>query len=210
MPRRFVVSFALAALSGCASERYTYAPVQTTSAEIAGEPAAVYAVPPESPRGDVRVATFGIAPLRPEGIEDSTLRAIHVALVVSNRSNEVWTVDGGEQQLTLAGWSPVGATTVKVTRPPQTEIPARSTRWIDLFFPLPSGVDHAREIPAFDVMWTVHVGPRAVTARTPFDRFLVEPAPRRLPDLREPERIPGTEPPLPGSEPPDRWPPPGR
>lgn len=207
--RRFIAVVGLSILFGCASDRYTYAPVFTTGADVSGEPAATYPIPPEAPRGDVRVATFGIAPLRSQGLEDSTLQAIHMALVVSNRSDETWSVDAAEQRVVLTGagtpQSSIDATTIEGTRPPSVEIPARTTKWVDLLFPLPFGLQNARAIPSFDAIWTVRVGSRAITKRTPFERFLAE---RPSPDTAErvsPERF-GSEPLGSPAEPLYRWP----
>jgi hypothetical protein len=53
----------LLAGAGCASGRYIYEPEENVTARISGRPAAYYPVPPQAPRGDVRVATLGIARL---------------------------------------------------------------------------------------------------------------------------------------------------
>ena len=86
-------------LLGCAQERYVYGPVRTTGAEIAGAPAASYEIPSGAPRGSMRLAMMGLSTLRSVHIEDSTLRAVRLALVVSNRSDETWTVDLAHQRI---------------------------------------------------------------------------------------------------------------
>lgn len=185
----------------CTPTHYRYAPLTTTSAELVGAPAATY----EMPGGDVRLAMLGIASLRSNGLEDSTLRAVHIALAASNRSDEHWTVDASEARLSMVvrrERSDIYATTLEVGRAPVVDVPPRSTRMIDLYFPLPIQLANKDALPSFEVLWTVHAGTRTITERTPFQRTLSAPA------VEEPRRFPGDlfdrEQPLPGSELPDR------
>ena len=198
---------AAVAFLGCAPTRYVYAPVRTTSADLEGASAAVYEIPPGSPRGDVRLAMLGVASLRPGGLSDSTLRAIHIALAVSNRSDEHWTVDPSEERLTLTmrhERSDIYATTAEIARATTVDVPPRSTRLFDLYFPLPIQLEKENELPSFDVFWTVHIGSRAITQRTPFQRFLAEPWPLDKRDLSLPGEFYKSDPSQPRSEPPDR------
>jgi len=206
---RLAMILGFAAVLGCAPRNYTYVPVTTTSAEIAGERSAVYAIPRLEPHGTVRVEAFGIAPLRHRGLDDTTMPCVRVMLVVTNQSDEAWIVDGDEQQLAL-GWSGrelVSATTAEVERAPRIAVPPRSMKWIDLYFPLPARVASAREVPAFDVLWTVRMGDRVITEQTPFARIAIAPEMRAPAVTTGPESIPGAQQ-LPGTEPPNRWPPP--
>src|SRR5689334_4708029 len=116
--KRYVALLALAALLGCGPDRFAYAPVQTTSAGVGGS-AAIRPFPPASPRGEVRVAALDIADLEPNA-SSSTLRALHVALVVTNRSDETWSVDVPEQRLSLGNrpGDRVHATTLTLEAPP--------------------------------------------------------------------------------------------
>jgi hypothetical protein len=87
-------------------------------------------------------------------------------------------VDGAEQRVELASKGPrtvVYATTIDVDPVPKVDIPPRSTRSLDLYFPLPGSMQDARALPAFSVAWTVHLGPRVVAKRTSFERFLSSP-----------------------------------
>lgn len=200
---------AAVAFLGCAPTRYVYTPVMTTSAELEGAPAAVYEMPSGSSRGDVRVAMVGVAALRPGGLKDSTLRAIHVALAVSNRSDEHWTVDPSEEHLSLVmnhELSDIYATTAEITRAPTVDVPPGSTRSIDLYFPLPLQLQLQKEnkLPSFDVVWTVHTGSRAITQRTPFQRFLAQSSPLDSRDRRLPGDLHNGDPSRPGYQPFDR------
>ena len=62
------------------------------------------------------------------------------------------------------------ATTPTGARAPVVEIGPGKSFMLDLLFPLPAGLSNASELPAFDVISTVGVGARAVTARTSFER----------------------------------------
>jgi hypothetical protein len=199
------IAVVLAVAVACSAERYAYAPVRTTSAELAGELAAIYALPPEAPRGEARVATFGITTLSPMGIEDSSLRAVHLAIAVSNRSDDTWKIEPAEARLLIGDRSEAEAlysTTERIVRPQRVDVPAHSSRWIDLFFPLALEARQASELPSYEMLWAIDVGTRKVTLRTTFARFLVErpPSPKGD-DLSNPSA-------LPGAEPPNRWPPP--
>lgn len=194
MTRPFAIALAVALATSavaCTSERFTYAPVRTTSADVAGESGAVVRIPRDAPRGDVRVVTFGIAPLQPEDDPLATVRALHVSLVVSNRSDETWTILGDEQRVSLGGTgSPIVARSARVAAITRMEIPARSTRWIDLFFPLPQGVETPGAIPSFDVTWTVRTGARPpVVERTTFERFVIGAPPKML-ETNPPRAVP--------------------
>jgi hypothetical protein len=204
-----VLPVAPVALSSCAPTRYSYAPVTTTGADLGGASAAVYGVPPEAPRGDVRVAMLGISSVSPLGSQESPADAIHVALAVSNRSDETWTVDPSEQRLTLTmkrQRSDVYAATRDVTRSTAVLVPPRSTRMIDLYFPLPIQFQKEVAPPPFDVIWTIHAGSRGVTQRTPFQRFVVSPTPEDERDLRKPDDIEEHDRALPGEQQPERRP----
>lgn len=175
-------SIALAAaviLGACAPTRFVYAPVSTTSGEVEGAPAVVYDLPPGDASGDVRVAMLGIATLEPAGgIQDSTLRAIHVALEVRNRSDGLWTIDPGEAHLALTSdraRSEIYATSSQVRALPRVDVAPRAQATVHLYFPLPLHLRTERTLPGFDVIWTLRMGTRAVTERTQFQRFVAAP-----------------------------------
>lgn len=198
--RRWILSLGAAAvLLGCGQQRYQYGPVRTTGAEIAGSPAAAYDIPPDAPRGSMRLAMMGVSTLHSlTGLEDSTLRAVRLAFVVSNRSDETWTVDLAQQHIdvpTRHGLETVYATTVDITRPTAIEVPPRSSRWIDLYFPLPFSLSKVDELPAFDAVSIVNTGTRAISQRTTFARFVAAPPAISPPVLLEPEiTTPGERP----------------
>jgi hypothetical protein len=163
------------ALSAC-SEEYVYRPAVNPSATVAGSLAAYYEIPPEAPRGSVRIASLGFSRLEVEG--GKTLRAIHLRMVVANNDTTPWTVDTREQRIDLPGHGMSRAAFVGThgVTPPFVSVPTGGKRTVDLFYPLPQGLDDASHIPEFDVVWSVVTGARAVSERTPFDRLRVEPA----------------------------------
>ena len=197
------------ALTACAPTRYSYAPVTTTSAELAGASAAVYGMPPGSPQGEVRIAMLGVTSMGPVGTHEVGSDAIHLALAVSNRSDETWTVDPSEQHLTLTlkrQRNEIYATSGEIPRSSTVLVLPRSTRMIDLYFPLPIQFQKEDSPPPFEVVWTVHAGGRAVTQRTPFQRFIVSPTPAEERDLRRPDDLRDDDYVLPGEEQPERRP----
>ncbi len=211
-------AIASVALFACEPTRYAYAPVTTTSADLAGTSAAVYGVPPAAPRGDVRVAMMGISSLTAaEGAPGSRDRgdevrtdAIHIGLAVSNRSDEPWTVDPSEQHLMLTTKkqrSDIWATNREMALSGPVIVPPRSTRMVDLYFPLPIEFKKEDAPPPFEVVWTVHAGGQPVVRRTSFQRFVVSPAPEPGSDVRTPDDVGNpTDQLLPGTNIPDRRP----
>lgn len=216
---------AAAALAGCSPAEYEYAPVTTprgvasgtvTSAELAGTSAVSYAVPASAPRGDVLVSSFGIAP-RPAGSAvTAPPRSLHLALVVANRSDAAWRVDAAEQRIEVSRRTTrviIDAVADDAKPRGVVDVPAGSTRWIDLYFPLPAESDEESELLGFDVLWTVRVGPtETATERTRFLRApadVVAGAAPRQPEMFVPaEPPPSSLGPGPGSAPPNRRAPP--
>ena len=198
-------------LTGCASDRYTYAPVTTSSADLEGVSAAVYGVPPDAPRGEVRVAMLGVGSAPATGGGEKSSRVVHVALAVANRADEPWRVDLSEQRLTFTAKrerSDLYATGDASRAGPLVVAP-RSTRVIDLYFALPIQLEKESSPPSFELRWTVHAGSRSITQVTPFQRFLVAPTPAEDRELRRPIELDDDgplRPTLPGREPRDRRP----
>jgi len=210
MPRNrsgLVVLAAMLAMPAyaCGPRTYGYAPVTNTSAQVSGHLAAELAFPPDSPHGNVRLATLGLTQASGGGT-----RSIHVRMVAENRGREPWIVDKREQELAVAVGDAARATVVRADivqprgAPDRVEVRPGETATIDLFFPLPPGAQGARDVPAFDAVWVVRAGSRAVATRTPFERFAASPA-QNVPTAAYPytprtrrERLPGT--------PDSRWP----
>jgi hypothetical protein len=176
----FGCTVALAAAVGCSSSaRYIYRPEENATATVAGRPAALYEVPPESPRGDVRIAALGIARLHARGDEQHEVRAMHVRMVVDDNDDAAWTVDTREQIGVLdgAGQSRPAFASASVGQAPVITIPPSGKVSIDLYYPLPQAMQGASEVPHFDVLWRVRTPERVVAERTSFERLRIEPRP---------------------------------
>src|SRR4051794_14021244 len=91
------------AVVGCESN-YVYRPAENAAAHVQGYRAALYNIPKEAPRGDVRVASFGISKITPK---DSSVaaptRAMHVRMIIANNGQQPWTVDTGQQVAEIRG-----------------------------------------------------------------------------------------------------------
>jgi hypothetical protein len=150
-------------------------PVTLTSAEIAGQEAASYPVPALVPHGSVRIVSFGMTDVRPQNLPHTRAQAMR--LVVSNESQESWSVDARVQALVFddgQAATPEYALAIGGA-PPIVVVPAGTTRAIDLFFPLPDSAQTPSTLPRFDAVWSVRTPGHVVTGRTPFARSPVRP-----------------------------------
>lgn len=164
---------AAALLCGCAPA-YIYAPQENATARVAGQPAARYAIPPSAPHGAVEVASFGVSDVGPD---DASYRALHVRMVVENNSATTWTLDTREQVAVIAG---EGESRPALANGDGNDLPLVSIapgqkRIVDLFYPLPAGMQSARRIPEFDLKWKVNTDAGLVAERTSFERLRVDP-----------------------------------
>jgi hypothetical protein len=177
MNRRVVLAVSLlASASGC-STPYAYVPTTNAIATVGNHVAADYAVPPEAPKGDVRIASYGITSVTPHG-DGAKARALHLRLVLANNGATTWTLDTRAQRLDLGGaalLAPAFASANAGAPPPVVTVPPNGKRVIDLFFLLPPGLDHSPKLPEFDALWRVDTGNRVVADRTPFERLIVTP-----------------------------------
>ena len=86
--------------TACTSE-YSYVPVTSSSAVVAGRPAADHRLSPNasapSNSGEVRLATFGIVTVHSR--QGADVHAIKVRLVVSDYGDAPWTLDTREQHV---------------------------------------------------------------------------------------------------------------
>jgi hypothetical protein len=164
----------LLALAGCTPE-YLYRPAENVSGVVGGRLAARYAIPPEQPRGELRVASFGFAELKSE---QEPIRALHIRWTAANTHGRgPWFVDTREQYGIIPGEGrsrPAYASS-DAGGLPIVRIDPGDARTIDLFYPLPETAQNAAEIPQFDVLTNVQTDTRLVSERTPFERLRVEP-----------------------------------
>lgn len=163
-------------MASCAGvSRYVYEPRDHALADEAGLVAAQYAIPTESPRGALRLASLGVTEVSMLG---RSRPALHVRVIVSNGGAESWTVDAREITLALPGQSPMppGLANADVRELPVARVPRGGAVAFDLFYPLPRHTG-ARRVPAFDVHWVVRTEAGPVAGETTFDRQTLDEAP---------------------------------
>jgi hypothetical protein len=149
-------------LAGCGSPRYFYSPPEITSAQVAGTPAVSFALP----HGTMRVATLGLTDL-------SDTRAVHVRILVENRSGDEWSIAGSEQLIDVG--SARHARLVPGLDGDRAIVPSGETRSVDVFFVLPPDLASARDLPSFDAIVVVRTREAVVSERAHFERFLAAP-----------------------------------
>jgi hypothetical protein len=198
MLRHVSLVLTLGAAALACERDYVYRPAVTTTsaATISGLPAAYEAIPPEAPRGHVRIAMMGFADIVPEGASRAALHALEVRMIVANNSDRAWTLDTREQVATLPNGDERRPeyVTVRDAVPPQIPIAARSEKTIELFYPLPDSMRNQSQVPSFDVVWQVDTDARRVVQRTPFERSQVV-----IGEAPYPTGYVGAEAPYPGS-----------
>jgi len=173
--RRALLAFALLA-TDCT--RYAFAPVTppSTTVSVFGRAAAYYSVPAAEPHGDLRVVSYGVEKLDSDAASIATL---HVRVVATNTGSKRWTFDTREQRVDLDGHGnepPLFATSDREgdgSVPPIVNLDFGAQRIVDLFYPLPAGMDEAKEIPAFRALTLVHTDDGDVRESTPFARIEV-------------------------------------
>jgi hypothetical protein len=187
-----------AAVLACERE-YVYRPAVTTtsSATISGLPASYEPIPPEAPRGHVRIAMMGFADIVPEGASRAELRALEVRMIIANNSDRAWSLDTRDQIATLPNGDERRPAYVTVANsvPPAITIAPRSEKTLELFYPLPDRMQKESQMPSFDVVWQVDTDGRRVVQRTPFERSQIVAAETSYP----PSAAQGFEGPYPGS-----------
>jgi hypothetical protein len=176
MNRGLAVALSFASAVAC-SPPYAYVPTTNATAVVQGRVAAEYPVPPESPTGDVRIASYGITSVAPRG-SGASARALHLRVVLANSGPTAWAFDTREQRLDLSGTGPLAPSFASADTgapPPLVTVPPAGKRVVDLFFVLPAALQQPGKLPQFDALWRVNVGARVVAERAPFERLIVEP-----------------------------------
>ena len=155
--------------TGCAHE-YAYLPVDAAGG---GGPAARYPVPPEAPRGEVYVTSFGF--MQMDVAEGQSAEMMHARLVAVNNSPIPWTVDGRAQQLVVGPAQPpltpayINMNTDAASA--RVRGPTRAAPGVRSLLRRARAAEPAAALGGFALDWRVDVAGRAVAARTPFQRF---------------------------------------
>lgn len=161
----------------CSPTRYAFVPATPTTTLLYEHAAADYPIPADTPRGDLRVASYGFEVLSSADAPDQRLSTLHLRLFVSNSGAQPWSLDTREQQLAIDGHgtsTPAFATASPEpsgTAPPIVSVAPSGSRLVDLFFPLPDGIDGATALPTFQLTSKLHTDAGVVTETTPFERI---------------------------------------
>src|SRR5262249_37770424 len=153
-----------------------YQPTEQLSGQSRGFPMARYNIPPESPRGDVTVVSYGVTELQVAPESGAHEPFVHVRMTVANNNADgPWTVDTREQLLAIGGEGQSRPAYVNTDQPgsPTLTLAAGQKRALDLYYPLPATMRGASALPSFDLVWNVHTDRRVVAERTPFERIRV-------------------------------------
>ena len=176
MRKLLPVLVVVASAAGCIPEaQYAFHPAEQATAMVAGHPAARYEIPPESPRGSVRVATFGVRSLR---TSSGIVRSIHVRMTIANNNDTgPWELDADAVRVAYASGEQAAPLCVnaRAARAPNVVIEPGDAAVVDAWFALPAGAEGAEEVPRFDLFWKVRTPERDVAERTPFERIRIEP-----------------------------------
>lgn len=177
---RWSTCLALPALllgASCAAEiPYFYRPAVPSLTDTEGHATAVYPIPPERPEGEVRLYSFGVVELETTP-GAGKFPALHARLVVANNGDGTpWTLDTREVFLDIPNEGSAAAiyANTDVGAMPTVNIARGERRLVDFYFPVPGPVRSARQVPSFDLRWTVETGARPIAQRTPFQRFEAE------------------------------------
>jgi hypothetical protein len=169
-------AFTAAALfvgAGCAAaeDPYVYRPEQA-SVLVDGLPGTRYPAPPETPQGEVRIASFGVTEIG-ESAGAPGIAALHVRMVVANNGDATpWQIDTRTQEIEVPGEGRSAPLYINgnFAPAPVVSVAWREQRTIDLYFPLPATVNGSLQLPRFDFLWQVQTGQRMVADRTVFER----------------------------------------
>jgi hypothetical protein len=172
-----VVAAMAAAAGGCGTGSYVYQPTEQSNATLEGRPAARYGIPPERPTGDVRVISSGVNDVEPAP-GSPHIKVLQARMVVANNlDNTPWIVDTRAQYAWIAGEGKARPMFANSDAPgaPLLRIGRGEQRTVDLYYPLPQGMQSEDKLPTFDLAWQVQTGQRLIAERTPFERIPIEP-----------------------------------
>lgn len=145
-----------------------------------GRVAADYPIPSDAPEGALQVASYGVAEIAQATNPSDHLNAIHLRMAIDNRSEKQWWIDTRQQRVEIdgrGGSAPSFASANPGWPPPLVTVPPKTKRVVDMFFALPSDLQHATAIPAFDAIWLLQLEDTVVSDRTPFERLRIQPPP---------------------------------
>jgi hypothetical protein len=168
------VAVVASAAAGCVHE-YAYVPVGPGTGN---GPAARYPIPPDAPRGEVYVTSFGFTLM--DVAQGRSAQMMHARVVaVNNTGQETWTLDGRDQQLVVAPGQPLlqpAFANTDAGAGPVYAVPPGQRRVLDLYYAVPPPFDDPTRLGSFELDWRVNVGNLPIASRTPFQRLEGAPA----------------------------------
>lgn len=153
---------AMLGLGLCCAHEYVYAPVASAAR---GGPVGYYLVPPNAPRGEVYVTSFGFTELQIGPARTATV--LHLRLAVSNGGATPWTVAGPAQRAVAAAEEPQGPTFLNTNAgqgPIYQVLPGRANVF-DLYYALAPPLD-PQSVGGFALDWSIDAGGQIVADRT--------------------------------------------
>lgn len=159
---------------GCTAGYYAYEPMPPTRppSVVRSQDEVRYMLPPEAPRGNVTVSSFGVTELNPD--EGPDIPVIHIRMGIENATGGAdWQINTSEVSLDLRGGPTIHQAYVNAeseTIPLISIAPGREATF-DLYFPLPQGWGDPDLVPAFDVAWKVKTDTAEFAQRTGFERM---------------------------------------
>lgn len=155
-------------MGGCATDRYLYRPTEHATASLPenGFPAALYQVPPDRPQGEVKIASLGV-----QDLQDPPGRHLILRMVVTNNSDEPWSVDTTRQTVNFAGAgvaaaAPVRAYSNVALAGTVLDVPPRQQRTVDMMYPVPRKL----KVQNFQLAWAVSTPTAYITQYSSFRR----------------------------------------
>jgi len=179
---RSILLVAAALGSTACGAHYAFVPVSPPSHVVPAfkRDAAYIAIPERDPHGDLRVLAYGVERLTAgdpeEPSADDDVVTLHLRVLIENTGSQPWTFDTRDQQIVVDGIGAESPAFVVSDRagdgsmPPVVKLTFGNTRIVDLFYPVPNGVD---AMPAFRAVTKVHTDEGDVTETTPFERVSV-------------------------------------
>ena len=186
LPRLACPALLAATMVACTPTEYAFVPASSAMSAVSGHEAADYPIAAATggaPQGDLRIASNGIAQLsRQDAAQDSsgdeTVSALHLRLVVTNSSTHPWSLDTRAQRLAMTDHGTSAPAFASASspgaKPPVVTIAPRTSRSIDLYFPLPADMHEPADVPAFTATWQLDTGGALLTQPTSFERVAVD------------------------------------
>lgn len=161
---------------GCASVEYKFVPIEDQENATRNRGVIIYAEPPDSPTGRVRVMSLGVTDI--ESKSGEKVNALHIRMVISNRKTTPWILNTKEVEVAFPNQPPIQPTWVNSddTHLPSLEVLEGQMRAVDFYFQLPRSMQSAEDIPEFDFHWKIQAGSEKVAESTPFDRVKILPS----------------------------------